>query len=155
LLLALYLMISSAQQQQQQQDNPMTWRSGLSAGLALGAAVCLWFPYVLVVPAVLLAPVLLFKADRPRLRLAVWVGVGLSVLLGVAYGTALVCLGITDVAGFRAWMAQSSHGVKASGLPRAVFGLARSFLNMGDDGVLFKRFLLKDPYNPVSLGDLI
>ena len=31
----------------------------------------------------------------------------------------------------------------------------RSFLSMGKDGILFKRFLLKDPYNPVSLGDLI
>jgi hypothetical protein len=35
-----------------------------------------------------------------------------------------------------------------------VFGLARSFLFMGDDGVLFKRYLLKDPFNPVSLSEL-
>ena len=36
-----------------------------------------------------------------------------------------------------------------------IFGFARSFINMGDDGILFKRFLLHDPYNPVSLFDLL
>jgi hypothetical protein len=40
------------------------------------------------------------------------------------------------------------------GTTRAIFGLARSFINMGDDAVLFKRFLLHDPYNPVSFFEL-
>src|SRR5262249_5828291 len=41
------------------------------------------------------------------------------------------------------------------GPTRAIFGLARSFINMGQDGVLYKRFLLHDRYNPTSVVDLI
>jgi hypothetical protein len=36
-----------------------------------------------------------------------------------------------------------------------LFGFARSFIHMGNDGVLFKRFMLKDPLNPVTAGDLV
>ena len=32
-----------------------------------------------------------------------------------------------------------------------LFGFARSFISMGRDGILFKRFINHDPYNPVSL----
>jgi hypothetical protein len=52
-------------------------------------------------------------------------------------------------------MAVSSHGVRQSGLPRMVFGFARSFIDLGNDGVLFKRFLLHDSLNPVSAIDLV
>ena len=31
----------------------------------------------------------------------------------------------------------------------------RSFIYMGDDGIIFKRYLIKDPYNPVSINGLI
>jgi len=36
-----------------------------------------------------------------------------------------------------------------------VFGFARSFIFMGNDGMLFKRYLLKDPFNSVTLFDLL
>jgi hypothetical protein len=36
-----------------------------------------------------------------------------------------------------------------------LFGLARSFIHLGNDGVLFKRFLLHDSLNPVSALDLV
>jgi hypothetical protein len=78
----------------------------------------------------------------------------LGLAVGLTYGAAMMALGIRDVEGFTAWMARSSGGVTTRGVTRMIFGLARSFLFMGDDGVLFKRFLLKDPYNPVSLADL-
>ncbi|HYG81629.1 MAG TPA: hypothetical protein VD861_14635, partial [Pyrinomonadaceae bacterium] len=47
-----------------------------------------------------------------------------------------------------------SHGNDTRGVARMVFGLPRSFVNMGNDGVLFKRYLLGDPFNPVSAFDL-
>jgi hypothetical protein len=146
------------------------WPS-LGAGLALGAAVCFWFPYVLAVPGVVLAPLVLRgevsggvdprrpdRRDEPGgspLWFAARLALAFRLLVGLAYGAAAVSLGITDVAGFRAWMARSAHGVTTRGAARMVFGLARSFISMGDDGVLFKRYLLKDPYNPVSLADLV
>jgi hypothetical protein len=52
-------------------------------------------------------------------------------------------------------MTHSSHGILTRGVGRAVLGLARSFLFMGDDGLLAKRYLLRDPYNVVTLGDLV
>ena len=53
------------------------------------------------------------------------------------------------------WISTASHGVDhIRGVSRAVFGFARSFVNMGRDGLLYKRFLLHDPYNPVSFGQL-
>ena len=36
-----------------------------------------------------------------------------------------------------------------------VFGFANSFIDLGGQGAFFKRYLRSDPFNPVSLGDLI
>jgi hypothetical protein len=35
-----------------------------------------------------------------------------------------------------------------------IFGLARSFINTGQEGMIFKRYVLHDPYSPVSLRQL-
>lgn len=129
--------------------------SSVAAGLALAASICFWFPYVLAVPGVLAAPLLLRGFDRVQCRRVVGIGLALGLGVGAAYLVAVLSLGITDVAGFRAWMARSTHGVSTRGLTRMVFGLARSFVHLGDDGLLFKRHLLGDPYNPVSLTDLV
>jgi hypothetical protein len=65
-------------------------------------------------------------------------------------------LGLTDIATFKAWAASSSHGLaKNRGVPQVVLGLARSFIEMGNDNIIFKRFLLHDPYNVVSMFDLL
>ena len=54
-----------------------------------------------------------------------------------------------------AWVGEASHGIQIAGVARAVFGFARSFINMGEDGVLFKRYLLHDPFSPVSVAALL
>ena len=41
------------------------------------------------------------------------------------------------------------------GIPRMVFGFANSFLDLGGEGALFKRYLKHDPFNPVALSDLL
>jgi hypothetical protein len=148
-LLALYLALTI------DPAGPRAVIGSLASGLALAAAICFWLPYVLVVPAVILAPLILLDWSRQRFWFILRASAALTGVLLVAYGAAMLSLGITDAAGFRAWMARSSHGVITGGAARAVFGLARSFIFMGDDGVLFKRFLLKDPYHPVSLLDLL
>jgi 4-amino-4-deoxy-L-arabinose transferase-like glycosyltransferase len=59
------------------------------------------------------------------------------------------------VATLKAWVASSGHGLDNNrGLLQVGFGVSRSFLSVGHDNVLFKRFLLHDPYNPVSFLDL-
>jgi hypothetical protein len=71
------------------------------------------------------------------------------------YGLVLAHLEILDVAGARAWIASASHGIERNGVPRVVFGLARSWIDMGDDGVIFKRYLMHDSLNPVSWNELL
>jgi hypothetical protein len=143
ILLALYLAL-----------RPGSWRSAVGSGLAMAAAVAIWFPYVLVVPGVLLAPAIVYGVDRRRVGLALGAGIALGVGVLATFGPAAWLVGVRDLDGLRGWVAESSHGVRAGGAARAAFGLARSFVFMGDDGLLFKRYLLHDPYNPVTLGDL-
>jgi hypothetical protein len=66
-------------------------------------------------------------------------------------------LGIYTLSGVRAWMAASADAafIPRGGIARTVFSFARSFITMGNDGTLFKRFLSKDPYNPVSIPELL
>jgi hypothetical protein len=74
----------------------------------------------------------------------------------LAYGAAIVILRLDSIADIRAWMAASSHNMSSgSGVVRMVFGFARSFINRGNDGMLFKRFLLHDAYNHVSAVELL
>jgi hypothetical protein len=124
------------------------------AGLALAGAVCLWFPYVLALPAAVVSPLLF--SERLRWRLVIATGIATGVFLALAYGSVVVgVLGIHSFAGFKAWMSAASHDTDIRGLNRMVFGFARSFIYMGNDGMLFKRYLLHDPFNPVTALDLL
>ena len=79
---------------------------------------------------------------------------GLAVVL--VYGAAAFSLGINSVDGLKNWVTHSSHGITGlNGAPRMVFGFSRSFINMGNDGPLFKAYLVNDPFNPVSVLDLL
>ena len=129
--------------------------NAIGAGLACSAAVIMWFPFVLVVPATLLAPIVLFGPARPRKSSIIYAGATFSVAALMTYLIVMIAIGVHGVADFREWMAVASHGVRQSGLPRMLFGLARSFVHLGNDGVLFKRFLLHDSLNPVSELDLV
>ena len=125
------------------------------AGLSLAAAVLLWLPFVLALPAALAAPVLLRGFARATVRTTLWATLACALAGAVAYGGVAVHLGISTPAQFIAWLNDASHGItKVKGLSRTVFGFARSFLNMGADGAVLKRYLLHDPYNPVSKLDL-
>lgn len=132
-----------------------SWRVAVLGGAALAVAVCFWFLYLWAVPAALALPLFLFEADAERKRLVWRAALVFAVVSGLAYAAVLVNLGIHDVAGIRAWVASASHGNDSRGALRMVFGLSRSFIHMGNDGVLFKRFLLHDAFNPVSMIDLL
>jgi hypothetical protein len=126
------------------------------AGVSLGGAVLAWFVYILAIPAVLLAPLLLSGVTRSQFRKVLVAGVAFAVATLVPYAAVVSHLGIHDLDGLRAWVASAAHGsTHIEGPARMIFGFARSFVSMGDDGVLFKRFLLKDPYNPVSVFELL
>ena len=117
----------------------------------LALSVSLWLPYVLAIPGVLISPLLFSEARRRPGRLVIGVALVTGLVTAIAYAAVAMHLGICDLHGFAAWEASSSHAVTISGAKRVVFGFARSFLSTGENGSTFKRYLLHDPYNPVSL----
>jgi hypothetical protein len=128
--------------------------AAFAAGVSLAGAVCLWFPYILVLPATAAMPIVLGKFDRKRCELTcVVTAVAVGFVL-LAYGLVIWVLGINSPAEFMHWMSAASHGNDLKGVTRMFFGFARSFVYMGNDGILFKRYLVGDKFNPVTLADL-
>jgi len=148
LLLGLYLVARSVEPEA---SNYIAY----GAPLALAVSVCLWFPYAFAVPGALLLP-LFYPGTHARWPL-VWRGTIICFLLGTfAYGWVLIHQGIYTPAGIVHWVGQGASSVAGTrGVSRSVFGFAHSFIDLGKDGVLFKRFLVHDPYNPVSLRQLL
>src|SRR5262245_49633134 len=171
LLLGLLLLTKSAQDgspgeesaeatlRSQTNESPRPARRArnraLLAGAAFAGAVCLWFPYAFAIPGALLTPIALFGFDRERMRQVLRAGLVVGAVLLLAYGAVIAHLRITSVAEVRAWIADSSHGMKASGVSRVMIGLPRWSVNIGNDGLLFKRYLLEDPLNPVKAIALV
>jgi hypothetical protein len=121
------------------------------SGAAMAGAVLLWFPYALILPAVLFIPLL----QRRSWRITLNVSAIFALVCSLAYVTVALHLGLRHMSDILSWIRASNHGIEhIKGVSRAIFGFARSFINMGNDGVLFKRYLLHDPFSPVSLMDL-
>src|SRR5262249_43506155 len=87
----------------------------IAGGLACAAAVTMWFPFVLVVSATLLAPFVLFDSARPLKSSIVSAGMAFSVAALAAYLIVMIAIGVHGAADFREWVAVASHGVWQSG----------------------------------------
>ncbi len=151
LMLGLYLLGRAAGDQQRSRL-PLA----ILGGLLLAISVCFWFIYIWAIPAALVFPLLLsgYNSKSRRVVVQAFLTCGVTGVLVYAMA-AFLGAGIHNLGELRAWVLDAGHGGTNRGLPRMVFGFARSFIDMGNDGVLFKRFLMKDPFNPVSLADLI
>jgi hypothetical protein len=148
LLLGFYILLRGSM------NTGRDWQTAVLAGIALAGAVCLWFPYVLALPAAVVSP--LVFSERRHWRLVIATAIATGIFLALAYGAVVVGpLGIRNLAGFKEWMSAASHDTDIRGVNRMVFGFARSFIYMGNDGMLFKRYLLGDPFNPVTVFDLL
>jgi hypothetical protein len=133
---------------------PTAW-SCVLAGLALAGGVCLWFPFVLLLPAAITLPLFLFGFEKKRLLTAIHAAVIATLFISLAYILTMNHLGIHDLAGLKEWVTESSHGMdRMRGVPRMVFGFANSLIDLGGEGGLFKRFLKHDTFNPVTVFDL-
>lgn len=124
-----------------------------SVGFAL--AVLFWVPLVLGVPGAALS-VIILRGDSPRRRrvaLAVCIA---SALITIAVFVPIAALGgVRSVADLRAWIAESQHGIRGiGGLQRAIVGFGRSLVNMDRLGLVAKRYLIHDPYNPTTFADV-
>ncbi len=149
LLVGLYLVTRS------RDEDKSNLLAALASGVALAGAVCLWFPYILVLPAGVAAPLLLYQFDRKGFRIAIIAAAVAGACILTAYTVVAVSqVNISSFDQLREWVSAASHQNDVRGAARMVFGLARSFIYMGNDGVLFKRYLVGDKFNPVTLVDL-
>ncbi|HEX4232309.1 MAG TPA: hypothetical protein VHZ07_26820 [Bryobacteraceae bacterium] len=142
---------------------PAAWKS-VFGGIVLGLSCAVWFPYVLTIPAPFVAGWFAGGASelslgfewRRRLKL---LGIALVATAGIVvltFGIGAWIDHISSIAGLRQWVLNSAHGVAPQHrLIRLPTGVTRSFLYFGDDGILFKRFTMGDPYAPVHFGDLV
>lgn len=134
------------------------------AGAAFFAlSTLIWFPFILAGAALLLLAACpadwnstlkesFAKTDRAGAIRFLSVSAGIVALV---YGLAIFARQISSVREAAEWYSAAGHGYSQSGkLVRAVTGLPRSFLYLGKDGILYKRFLRHDPYSPVTLPDL-
>jgi len=138
-------------------------RSGLPFGLAmlagavLAASALFWFPYVFVIPAAFLIPLVFPYQDSRRTARFLATAMGCCiVLLAGAYILVLLHLHVGSAAELKTWVMEASHGQKQllrTNVLRMVFGVPRSFIEMGDLGKVLKRLLFHDPYNPVRLSE--
>jgi len=126
----------------------------LFAALMFALAVLFWLPYVFVLPAAIAAPLLLCGHEKPRVRFAAQTLVACAAIGIAVYGSAVAAVGIGNLSDLRDWIAAAGHGhVQPGGFraaARLAFAVPRSFVNMDRDGMWLKRYLVHDPYAPVT-----
>lgn len=128
------------------------------AGVSSALSVLFWFPYAFVLPGVV-ATAFFWKSgasSRERLRMVIVITACAAAVIGVGYAAAIAILHLDSLAQIKAWVLASGHGWSQSKrLLRMVIALPRSFVWVGDEGMLIKRYLLHDPYAPVTLGQIV
>jgi hypothetical protein len=151
LLAGLYVLL------RKEKGAGLTTRDGVVTGVAMAAMICFWFPFVVAVPAILCAPLIFSTPTSEKIKIVVGAAVVGGVLVCAVYAAVVIGgVGTHTVSGLRNWMQQTTgQSVQDKGLARTVFGFSRSLIYMGNDGMLFKRYLVHDPYNPVSALDLL
>jgi len=142
----------------------LTLLSAAIVGLVCASAALVWFPFILCAPAaVMLAWFWKANSLKPRdwitRERVVFTAVALTafvVLCAICFGVGLSVQEIHGKDEISAWTGTSSHGwTQNLSVVRLATGLPRSFFYLGRDGVLWKRFLKKDPYAPVSTPRLL
>ena len=127
------------------------------AGLSLGASVLFWFPFVLALPAAVLYAVYgKVLAPLSRMKLAGIAVVSCGLTIAVAYAAVIHERQIHTFAGFKEWVVSSSNDwSQTDKVKRAVSVIPRSFLDLGDDTLLLKRYVVHDPYTPIGIGRVL
>ena len=148
ILLGAYLLVKN-------HENPKAYMSWC-AGVTFAIGVCFWFPLVLIIPAALLLPWFLFGVQLRTSRYLMHAALACAVFFTIAYGGVVLFLRIHNLDQLLAWVTAASHGMnRMRGVPRMVYGFSNSIIDLSGDGAIFKRFLKHDPFNPVSLGEVL
>ena len=126
----------------------------IAAGACLGLSVLYWGTFVVALPAALAAPMIFGRNARDGFRNTVWAGLGGVTVAIISAVWVARSLGMDSASDLAAWAGTADHGIATGGLPRAVLGFARSYVETGDYGRIVKRFLLADPADPVPMRAL-
>jgi hypothetical protein len=126
--------------------------------LMFALSVLFWFPYIFVLPAAVAAPLVIYGYGEQRMRVAGFTLIACVVLVVAVYASTIAGLGLRNVATLREWVLAAGHGQMRQGGLRAAarlaFAVPRSFIHMDRDGMWLKRYLVHDPYAPVTTGAL-
>jgi 4-amino-4-deoxy-L-arabinose transferase-like glycosyltransferase len=128
------------------------------AGLGLGAAVVLWVPFIFSIPTVILYAVFgsKYPARRERLKLAALIVTFCGLAIAVTYAFVIQQRQIRSFASLKSWIVSANNEASQTDrLKRAVSGVPRSFLDLGDDTLLLKRYVFHDPYTRVGLVQIL
>ena len=137
-------------------DDVAPGRVSLLAVAALSLSVLLWLPMIFAVPAVIMSPLVLRGDNAARRRVSAKLLASCALCVECAYAAVVMVKGIHSAPTLMSWIASASHGIHDSGgIARATVGFARSILSTDRLGIIAKRHMLGDPYNPATLGDVI
>ena len=136
-----------------------------SAACFYALAALTWLPYIFAGAGLLILAAWPFEIDShpqllhfgPAQAKRAFHFVAISALIVVAvYGAAGWARQISSVAEAKDWFAAAGHGTSPGmKVVRVATGLPRALLYLGKDGILYKRYLLHDPYAPETLRGII
>lgn len=130
------------------------------SAVVLSAAVLSWFPTILALPSIASLRTFLRADGFPRRR-SEWIAplqiAGLSVsIVAVVLVTGGWLAGERSGSDYISWIGGSRHDLSQNRQwLRAIGGVAHLLFEPSTSGVHLKRFLLRDPYNPVNILELI
>ena len=131
------------------------------AGAGAGLAILFWLPYAVAIPGIVAASLLWPSPPDStlrigeRVRLAAASVASACLLAGVFFYLPILQLHLDSPHAVKQWIDSSSHGWDQNRRVLRIFtGLPRSFVWMGDEGMLLKRYLFHDPYAHVTIPNL-
>lgn len=138
-------------------SDPLSRRRQMVAGVLGATATLIWFPQILTIPALALVPWIWNRSSPAEgVRAALKVGVPAAVSLLVVYALGAVMAGVRSTDQAMQWFGAASHGWEQSQQwKRAVTGVARLMLDLSQDGVLLKRFVVNDPFQTMTFAELV
>jgi hypothetical protein len=128
-------------------------------GFALAFSVCLWTPYIVSVPGLIIFAFIWKNNELPRserMRLAGHTLLWTALITGAAFTSAILLNELRSIGQIAQWIRDSSHGwAQNHRLVRLTTGLPRSFIAVQDESLMLKRLFFHDPYAPVKWTQLL
>jgi len=125
------------------------------SAVCLAGSVLIWFLYALTFIYCTVFSFHILSNNKQIRKQALLIGGSGFLLVLLGYITAFFLLHLHSHREIIAWVSASSHGIELSGVQRAIFGLPKLLIYAAQDGVLIKRYLLHDPFNPVAFEQLL